>query len=530
MMDSFMKNVRTCLTEYFCSTEPFASRKRSIATMTILLLWIAAVIFISTRHELWRDEVRALSIALAPDSIWQLPTVVRNEGHPLLWYLLLRLGHFLLHTPLILPIASILTAFGGVCILFRYAPFPLWQKILFLAGVLPSYEYSVVTRNYGISMLLFFLFAALYPKKSERPLCLAFVLAALANSNAHSCILAALLTALWFWDDVVAGRHLLSRRKISYLAVALVIIGGGIVSAVAISFPSPETSVTGVHSLTASEVLNAFWANIRHPGENYPNLFAEMGILFRDLLLWLLVAGLLIRPFAAALLLTGTVLLGTFFSVVYMGFLRHEGIVLIFAISLYWIVSEQLRSQARIEQRKTFNLLNKISVNFVLSAVLAIQLLLSATSIKADIVNEMSSSKGFGKFLKTSPYFREALIVGEPDYLLESLSYYASNRIYIPREGKWRNHVMFTRANKERLSLGELLNVARQIRYYERKPVLIALGHFDLDMTGGEIAYSYNKIFSWSSAELADFRNGTVKVTEFKSAETDENYEIYLLR
>lgn len=252
--------------------------------------------------------------------------------------------------------------------------------------------------------------------------------------------------------------------------------------------------------------------------------------LFRDLLLWLLAAGLLIRPFAATLLLTGTVLLGTFFSVVYMGFLRHEGLVLIFAISLYWIVSEQLRSQARIEQGKFLDFMHRIAANFVLSAVLAIQVLLSATSIKADVVNEMSSSKALGKFLKTSPYFREAVIVGEPDYLLESLPYYASNRIYIPREGTWRNYVMFTRANKERLSLGELLNVARQIRYNERKPVLIALGHFDPAMPGGEINFSYNKTFSWSYPELADFRNGTLKVAEFKSAETDENYEIYLLR
>lgn len=524
-----MFNADTGLVGYLRSSQTFAGRKRTLASMALLFLWLAIVVFLSSRHELWRDEVRALLIALEPDSLWQLPAALRNEGHPVLWYLVLRLGYLVVHTPLVLKIASVSIAFGAVFLFFRYAPFPAWQKILFMAGVLPLYEYSVVTRNYGISMLLFFLFAALYPKRSERPFILALVLAALANTNAHSCILAVLLSAFWFWDEVVAGRHLLSRRRIFPLAGAFVVVGAGVLCAVAVSLPSPETSVTGVHSLTAAQALEALWANIRHPGENYLNLFYEMGPFLRDSFLWLLVAGLLIRPHAAALLLAGIVLLGTFFSVVYMGSVRHEGIVLIFAISLYWIVKEQMKTRTD-HERKSLDFVHGISANLVLSAVLVYQVILPFELIKSDISKEMSSSSAFGRLLETTPFFREAVIVGEPDYLLESLPYYASNRVYIPREGKWGNHVMFTRANRETLSLGELLNVARRIRYHERKPVLIALGHFDLDMAGGEIAYSYNKMFSWSSAELADFKNGTVKVTEFKSAETDENYEIYLLR
>lgn len=70
MEDSFLKKVRIRLTDCFCSTDAFAGRNRTIATVSILLLWIVAVIFISTRHELWRDEVRALFVALEPGSIW----------------------------------------------------------------------------------------------------------------------------------------------------------------------------------------------------------------------------------------------------------------------------------------------------------------------------------------------------------------------------------------------------------------------------------------------------------------------------
>jgi hypothetical protein len=44
-----------------------------------------------------------------------------------------------------------------------------------------------------------------------------------------------------------------------------------------------------------------------------------------------------------------------------------------------------------------------------------------------DLNLEMSSSKAFGEFLNTSESYRDAIIVPEPDYLLESLPYYADS-------------------------------------------------------------------------------------------------------
>lgn len=85
--------INTGIIDYLRSSLGFASRKRAMASMAILFLWLAVVIFTSSRHELWRDEVRALSIALQPESFWQLPMVLRNEGHPILWYLILRSGY-----------------------------------------------------------------------------------------------------------------------------------------------------------------------------------------------------------------------------------------------------------------------------------------------------------------------------------------------------------------------------------------------------------------------------------------------------
>ena len=177
-----------------------ADWRHYVAVGLILATWLALVLFVSSRHEFFRDEIRALSIALEPDSILELPGALRNEGHPVLWYALLRIGYAATGSQGVVLALSVIIAFAAVLLFLSRAPFPLWQKVLFAFGI-PLWTYSVSSRNYGISMLLFFLFAALYPRRKQHPLLLGLVAAALANTNVHSCILACLLVALWCGDE-----------------------------------------------------------------------------------------------------------------------------------------------------------------------------------------------------------------------------------------------------------------------------------------------------------------------------------------
>ena len=153
-----------------------------------------------------------------------------------------------------------------------------------------------------------------------------------------------------------------------------------------------------------------------------------------------------------------------------------------------------------------------------------------SNTIRTDINQEQSSSKAFSEYLKGSEIYRDAIIVPEPDYLLESLPYYASNPLYFPREHRFGTIVFFTTDADYHLSLGELLSVAREIKTRYSQPVLIVLGHWDLDPhKAGEKYYSYNKIFSWSVNEFVDFNESTKLVAQFKSAYTDENYQVYVV-
>jgi hypothetical protein len=52
------------------------------------LAWFVAACFVSNSHEVWRDEARALSIAIESISLAELVRTLETEGHPILWYLL----------------------------------------------------------------------------------------------------------------------------------------------------------------------------------------------------------------------------------------------------------------------------------------------------------------------------------------------------------------------------------------------------------------------------------------------------------
>ena len=72
------------------------------------LAYGVVVTVLASHHELWRDEVRALNIAAHSGTPAQLVRRLENEGHPILWYLLLYAGYHLTGTMLVIkPIAAL---------------------------------------------------------------------------------------------------------------------------------------------------------------------------------------------------------------------------------------------------------------------------------------------------------------------------------------------------------------------------------------------------------------------------------------
>ena len=96
-------------------------QKNETAVLIFVLLgWFVYICVTSAQHVIWRDEMRALSIANA-GAFWDLPKLLENEGHPVLWYFLLNISFKLYANTVILKILSVLIALGSMSLFFFYS-------------------------------------------------------------------------------------------------------------------------------------------------------------------------------------------------------------------------------------------------------------------------------------------------------------------------------------------------------------------------------------------------------------------------
>ena len=86
-----------------------------------------------------------------------------------------------------------------------------------------------------------------------------------------------------------------------------------------------------------------------------------------------------------------------------------------------------------------------------------------------------SRSADFAAFLADRPDLRNAVVIADPDFLLETLPYYLKNETYLLREQQYGNVVTFTNKARLKLQLDDVLQAARTIRDTRGKPVVILL-------------------------------------------------------
>ena len=159
------------------------------AFVLFILLGIIGII----NHEMWRDELQAWLIAKNSGSLINLFQNFRYEGHPGLWFMILYYISRFTHNPVSMQFAHLLIASAAVFLFLKYSPFSKLQKLLFIFGYFPFYEYSIISRNYSLGMLFIFLFCTLYCTKKNF-LLLAGVIFLLAQTNIFGLIIAIALS------------------------------------------------------------------------------------------------------------------------------------------------------------------------------------------------------------------------------------------------------------------------------------------------------------------------------------------------
>ncbi len=489
------------------------------AENALLALWLFAIIASLLTHELWRDETREYLLAVGIDNFSEYFNYAKVDGHPLLWRTILIVLHWLVPHPVILPMASILIGFLTVYLFVKYSPFPLLHKALFIFGVVVFSANTVEARDYGISMLLFFLFAVFYCREDRHPIVIGVLLFLEANTNQYGMYLSGLLLACWIADS---GFHVLKDKR--YIIAALIALLGIGISLYSTRIDADSVFVPSEYlaQITyAQDIIKAF----KHPGE-FIYYILNIPIIYRDLLVILLIIGLLaVRPYLGLTLYVAIVI----FNFVAITFIypqtRHQGVLYGFIIVLFWMTLHGIKTHEKTGWFKHAKTVFYFILFAVLLPFMAHEVQINYSIVDQEARVEKSSAMALGKFLSTNEPFHKAIIIGSPEYMLEPIAYYSGNRIFLTQEKRFRNFVSFSKEFDTDSSLSSLLDTAEKLNSQEQVPVLIVLGYFGIK-EGMKFSTIYRGTFLID--QLDRFKKETVKLLEFNNSLGDENYQVFL--
>ncbi len=505
-----------------------------------LAVFIALTSFVATRHEMWRDEVRALSVAIRAPSWGAMFGDLHQEGHPALWYSLLRAGFAITHSNLVLPVLALLIGAVTAYLILGYSPFPFWLRLLTVFGAFLGYEYSVMARNYGIGIMFLLAACALFRSRDRHAIPIGILLALSANCSVHTAVASAIVVLLWAFDFLDERRrtHLFRPSSIGGVFIALAGIGIAIVSAMPSGYMSYASSF---HQTRTSQVLQSIFID---PGKGlkgvYISSIAASGELpwirasidpviasrvIVDLAIVAIAWGLWRSRKHLAAFVISILCFEIFFQNVYTAAIRHQGVVTFLIVGICWIAIRDKNESERagFTQRVALGLLPMMLVQAIAFPIV----------VRRHLTHPSSSSRAFGRLIGSTPGLSNAILISEPDYLMEPMPYYVTNRIYMPRQHEYHYRVYFAAGahRQHDLTLGELLDAADSLGCVTGSPILISIGYPDFltKPTGLVHGAFHGADFIWAADEKARLSTRARKLDQFEGATTDENYEVFEL-
>jgi hypothetical protein len=446
--------------------------------------------FVMGHHELWRDEVQAWLLARDSASVLELMANMKYEGHPILWHLLLMPLTRAFATPVAMQVLHLLLATATVYLFVRWSPFSRLQKVLFCFGYFPFYEYAVISRNYGLCLLLLTAFGCLYPHRRRYFPLLAGILALLCHAHVLGTILAtALLGALVVdrFQPADADSPPPAARLPFYAGCALVTFG--IVTALQQVLPPAYPVAAVVRGRTPAIYVKVLLAVRALVGGYVPVagnwntqwMFGDRPAALKLLfyaggpLYLLFAAGALRRHRPALLFLTlGTATLLAFFHLKYSGFARHHGLLFLCLVFAVWMQRADHGPTARGPSAPAEDRWHR-AFSLSLTALFGVHTLSAVTAAAMELRRPFSQAATATDYLHRHGH-DESLLVGHNDYTASSLLGSAVQReIYYPQSRRWGSYVIWNRARSAKVTDAELVAAARELPRKEGQRVLLVL-------------------------------------------------------
>ncbi|AGY57659.1 hypothetical protein [Gloeobacter kilaueensis] len=471
-----MSWIRSLIDKFFAPL--FENENRFALTLTALFFVLGAAGLVN--HAMWRDEINVWLIVRDSPSLPALLSNIKYEGHPALWYLCLYPLSRLSHNPALMQVFHLLLATLSVYLFVRHSPFTRPQKLLYLFGYLPFYEYLLISRNYAFGILLVFAFCTVHRTQPRKYLILSLLLALLANTNAYGLLIAGCLQAMLLLECATKG------RPWGQVLAGSGVFGLGAVAALALIIPNKDNTLAGgATGWTLYFDLNHFFTALTRIWSGYivvlvPNdAHAWEMVLFSIPAIGLLAFGgalLLRKPVACFFYLSATASLFVLTYVKFIGAQRHFGHFFIVLLAALWLAehyAESDRLPGRLQRWADFA--ERYRGRF-LTTILVFQLAGGIVAYCRDWLVPYSASREAADFIHGHGLDR-FFIVGSRDYAISPLCGYLDRQIYYPENRRLSSFVLFNGARKEVDAKETLDQVYQLLEKGTPEPILLILNH-----------------------------------------------------
>jgi hypothetical protein len=519
------------------------SRSQSQAFTYGLVIAFACLSMIGvTRHEMWRDELQAWSIARDSSSVVELYRNMRVEAHPMLWHSLLFLLTRFTDNPVTMQYVHWLIAVACVFLFVRYSPFTKFQKALFCFGYYPFYEYCLISRNYSLCMLFLFLFCLLIQRQPRNYIALAVVIGLLACSHFYDWAIALTLVAVLTADGVgnPEEREQLRRHRGTVTAAILIVVllqGFAVLEAWNYfqAVPPGKSSEFQQPSMISS-VLFAWRALFPIPVTNLnrfvwnSNFVTDGSPVGRTIATF--ISPLLVIPFlvvfwrrdrrAFILYALGTLLLWGGQLAIGFGALRHVGKHYVLLLASWWLASGVSPSEPTKGTGAPTTRWPEMLANGLLTAVLAVHFVAGWICYSVDFRQTFSAAKPAVQAL-VDRRLTDMPVAVSPDAFATSISAYLGKKVYAVDSERMQGFTSWDSSyyTQTNTSLEILQKTVRLLSGPTNRIFLITGGGDIAVQQDGKIVPIKQMIFE------TNFKIS--KLAQYSDTLTDERFWIYLV-
>lgn len=478
----------------------------------VLLTWLsylAVLGFTMYHHEPWRDEWQAWLIVKNSDSIGSLFQKLGYEGHPSFWYLLLWIVQLFTNKIAGMQLLHFIIAAATALVWLRYAPFNKLQKALFLFGYFPLYEYGVISRNYGVSLLLLFLFLLAFTKNRSNYFLQAFLLCLLMQTNLIAFIVSGVL-ALSVAFNMFQSWKTTSVSLARCITAALILTIGVWLCAFTV-WPPGDIQITGWRSDISFRgiggVLKFIWqvmfpipqAQMHFWNTNF--IESSWLMLSLSVLVFTSLVLLFVRNRQVLLIfLGGSLAILCFMYLKYLLFIRHSGHIYLLFITCLWLfntysVNKPVGSSWIYRNR-----------NILITTILCCHVLAGLMACYIDWKQPFTGAKAAASFLKQQ--HPQTPIAADPDVFTFPISGYLDRPLYNLRTKKDFEYITWNTERVVPATDSGLIASAKDYAFHKQTNIILIL------------RYRLNKQYEGVNL-IASFE---------KSIEEQEMYIIYEVR